>query len=222
LRQLIWRKAARSRFRFHHGASSGAFLSSDESADIMVETSKTKLILPVMGTFYDKLAQPLAWVGFRILIGLALVYEGWPKIQAPFAQVAFVENLHFYPGWFWSPLLAGMQFFGGFAIALGLLTRPLALANAVMLAITLWFHYANPYGDAFLTQNGIAFLKSAGAEVFTPAGLRRLADGGQAFLSQVQEKAEMLSLIWTGGAAFIAAYGGGSWSIDRCLIKREF
>lgn len=116
-----------------------------------------------------------------------------------------------------------MEFFGGIAIAIGLLTRPIALANAVMLAITLWFHYSNPYGDSFLSQDGIALLSSTtGIEAFTATGIRQLADGGHLFLAQVQEKAEMLSLIWTGGAVFFAAFGGGWWSVDRCLIKKEF
>jgi putative oxidoreductase len=116
-----------------------------------------------------------------------------------------------------------MEFFGGFAIAIGLLTRPIALANAIMLAITLWFHYSNPYGDSFLSENGIALLKStSGIEAFTADGVQKLADGGHLFLEQVQEKAEMLSLIWTGGAAFFAAFGGGWWSVDRSLIGKEF
>lgn len=181
-----------------------------------------RMILPVMGPFYNRIAQPLGWVGFRLLIGLLLVREGWPKLMSPFAQVAFVENLHFYPGWFWSPLLAVMQVFGGLAIAFGFFTRPAALANTVMLAITLWFHYSHPYGHAFLTAQGISLLKAAGPENFTPDGMRRLADGGAAFLEQVQGKAEMLSVVWTGGVAFFAAFGGGPWSIDRCLLKREF
>jgi putative oxidoreductase len=182
---------------------------------------RERLWLPFLGPFYDYLAQPFGWALFRVLIGGALVYEGYAKILAPFAQTGFVESLHFYPGWFWSPLLAAMQFFGGMAIAVGLLTRPLALANAVMLAITLWFHHAHPYGDAFLTEAGIAFLKGDGAQYFTPAAVARLADGGGAFLVQVQEKAEMLSLIWTGAAALIAAFGGGYFSVDR-LLKKEF
>lgn len=180
-----------------------------------------KPLLPFMSTFYNGVAEPLAWVGFRVLIGGALCYEGIPKIMAPLAQVGFVENLGFYPGWIWSPMLAAMQFFGGMMIAAGLLTRPIALANAVMLAITLWFHYANPYGHAFLSAEGIAQLK-AHPEFFTPDGLRRLAAGGTAFLDQVQEKAEMLSLLWTGGAAFFAAFGAGPWSIDRDVLKKEF
>jgi putative oxidoreductase len=155
------------------------------------------------------------------LIGGALVYEGWPKIVAPMAQVGFVESLHFYPGWFWSPLLAAMQFFGGFALIAGLWTRPIALANAVMLAITLWFHHTHPYGEAFLNPAGIEFLKSGGAQYFTAEGLKSLADGGGAFLTQVQEKAEMLSLIWTGAAALLAAFGGGYYSVDR-VLRKEF
>src|SRR3954451_12356591 len=78
---------------------------------------REQLQLPFMSGFYDPVAQPLAWVVLRVMFGALLVYEGWPKIVAPLAQVGFVESLHFYPGWFWSPLLAAMQFFGGIAIA---------------------------------------------------------------------------------------------------------
>jgi putative oxidoreductase len=172
---------------------------------------REQLWLPFMGGFYDRLAQPLAWVGLRVLFGALLVYEGWPKIVAPFAQAGFVESLHFYPGCF-----------GGIAIAFGLLTRPLALANAVMLAITLWFHLSHPYPEIFLTDAGIAFMKSGGAEYFSPAGLKPLADGGRALLAQVQDKANLLSLLWTGVAVFFAAFGGGPWSVDRCVLKKEF
>ncbi|WP_244564399.1 DoxX family protein, partial [Rhizobium sp. RU36D] len=102
---------------------------------------KDHLIIPPLAGFYDRVAQPMAWSIFRLAVGGMLVVEGWPKILAPLAQVGFVENLGFYPGWLWSPLLAVMQVFGGLMIALGLFTRPAALANGVMLAITLWFHY---------------------------------------------------------------------------------
>jgi putative oxidoreductase len=184
--------------------------------------SREDLILPFMGVFYERIAQPLAWTALRVAIGGMLVFEGYPKIIAPFGQVGFVENLGFYPGWLWSPLLAAMQFFGGMFIAAGLLTRPVALANAVMLAITLWFHVANPYGHAFLTEAGIQALTAADQTLFTPDGLRRLAGGGTAFLETVQTKAELASLFWTGGAALFAAFGGGYWSIDRCILKRQF
>jgi Predicted membrane protein len=182
---------------------------------------RDKLFISPLGPFYDRLAQPMAWSIFRLSVGGMLALEGWPKIMAPFAQVGFVEGIGFYPGWFWSPFLAGLQFFGGILIALGLFTRPIALANAVMLSITLWYHLANPYGDAFLTQAGIDALK-AGSEFFTPLAEVRLADGGARFLHQVQSKAELASLFWTGGAFLFAAFGGGYLSLDRLMFRKQF
>ena len=181
-----------------------------------------RFIFSPLAGFYDRIAQPLSWLLLRLFVGGALMIEGWPKIIAPFAQVGFVENIGFYPGWFWSPLLAGMQFFGGLALAVGFLTRPVALANGVMLAITWWFHYAHPYGDAFLTQAGIDALKASGDTLFTIDGARRLTDGGAAFLGQVQHKAEFLSAIWTGAVLLFAGHGGGSLSVDRNFIGKEF
>ena len=181
-----------------------------------------RLVIPALKSFYESIAQPLSWVVLRVFVGGALVLEGWPKILAPFAQTGFVESIGFYPGWFWSPLLAVMQFLGGLAIVAGFLTRPVALANGVMLAITWWFHYTHPYGDAFLTQAGIDALKAGTETLFTPDGLRRLADGGAAFLHQVQGKAEFLSAIWTVGVLFFAGHGGGPLSVDRNLLGKEF
>jgi len=48
-----------------------------------------------------------------------------------------------------------------------------------------------------------------------------LADGGGAFLHQVQSKAEFNSTIRAAGSAIVAAYGGGRISVDR-LLGREF
>jgi putative oxidoreductase len=163
----------------------------------------------------------MAWSIFRFAVGAMLVLEGWPKLMSPMAQVGFVQNLGFYPGWFWSPLLALIQVAGGILIAIGLFTRPAALASGVMLAITLWFHFAHPYGGAVLTQAGIDALK-AGSDFFTPNGVARLADGGVNFLVQVQDKAEQDSLFWTGGAFLFAAFGGGYLSLDRLLFKKQF
>ncbi|MBB4952593.1 putative oxidoreductase [Agrobacterium vitis] len=181
-----------------------------------------RYILPFMHGFYEEFAQPLAFTGLRVAIGAMLMVEGYPKIMSPFGQIGFVENLGFYPGWLFSPMLAVMQFFGGFMIMIGLLTRPVALANGLMLLITLWFHYTHPYGEAFLTPEGLAALKTNGAALFTPQGLKQLGDGGHKFLEQMQGKAEFASMFWAGGALLFAAFGGGAYSVDRALIKREF
>lgn len=190
--------------------------------DEFTSSPRERLFLPFMAPFYHGFAQPVGWAVFRVIIGGLLMVEGWPKIIAPMAQVGFVENVLGWPaGWFFSPLLAVMQFVGGLLIAIGLLTRPAALANSVMLWITLWFHVQNPYGDAFLTPEGIASL-SENLQYLTAEGQRRLlGDGGAGFLHQVQSKAEFNSTFWAAGAMIIAAFGGGRISLDR-LMRKEF
>lgn len=190
--------------------------------DEFTSSPRERLIWPFMAPFYHYFAQPVGWALFRVLIGGLLMVEGWPKIIAPMAQVGFVENVMGWPaGWFFSPLLAIMQFVGGFLIAIGLLTRPVALANAVMLAITIWFHVSNPYGPVFLTEDGMTFLRD-NLQYLTEDGQRRLlADGGAGFLHQVQAKAVFNSSFWTAGAALVAAFGGGRLSADR-LLGKEF
>ncbi len=190
-------------------------------SDVMFENKQEELIIPALAPVYAALAQPMAWSVFRLAVGGTLAFEGWPKIMAPLSQVGFVENLGFYPGWLWSPFLAGLQFFGGIMIAVGLFTRPIALANAVMLAITLWFHFAHPYPAMFLTPEGIEALKS-GSTFFDPAAAKRLADGGAAFLAQAEDKAILASLFWTGGAFLYAAFGGGYLSLDKLLFRKQF
>lgn len=188
-------------------------------------SDEPRLILPFMSLFYRGFAQPAAFLGLRVLTGALLVIEGWPKIQAPFAMAEFTEALGLYPGAFWSAALAGLQFFGGVLLILGLLTRPVALASALMLAVTLWFHMSHPYGAAILTSEGIAAIAGPASALFTPDAsnpLQRLpVDGGAAFLHQVQFKAEGLSALWTVVTLFFAAHGGGRLSLDR-LFGREF
>ena len=185
---------------------------------ILFQTSRDRLIMPFLQTFYSNFAGPYGWAAFRLAIGGMLVIEGWPKIIAPMAQVGFVESIGMYPGWFFSPFLAVLQFVGGFMMVIGLLTRPVALANTVMLLVTLWYHMSHPYGDALLTADGIAYLKD-NAALLTAAGQKLLADGGVGFLTGVQTKAELASLFWAAGAAVIAALGGGLISVDRVLGK---
>lgn len=188
------------------------------------DTPRDRLYLPFLSRFYSEFAQPYGWLAFRLVIGGWLLLEGWHKIQNPMGLARFVEGIGFWPGWFFSPLVAVTNLLGGLLIVLGLFTRPAAFANAVMLLVTYWFHVTHPYGDAFLTQAGIEYLK-AHPDLLTAAGqMRLLPDGGARFLASgtgVQLKAELASLFWSAGALLIAAYGGGRLSIDR-RMRREF
>lgn len=187
----------------------------------MTSSPRERLVLPFLAPVYHGFAQPVGWLVLRVVVGGYLMVEGWPKITAPLAMGGFVESLGFYPGWLFSPLLALVNFIGGAMIVLGLFTRPVALANAVMLLVTWWFHVTHPYGPEFLTPEGIDFLK-ANLQYLTAAGQENLMpDGGATFLSLVQMKAETNSLFWAGAAALFAAYGGAHYSLDR-LMRKEF
>ncbi len=105
----------------------------------VTERPGARLLVPALGPFYARMT-PIMEAALRVLAGLLLVVHGVDKIADPFGMVAMVESLGFEPGEFWSPLLAGTEFFGGILIALGLFTRPAALAGAIVLAVTVYFH----------------------------------------------------------------------------------
>lgn len=181
--------------------------------------SRESLFIPALAPLYQNFAQPLGWLLLRLAVGGWLLHEGWPKILDPMGQVQFVEMIGFHPGWLFSPLLAVMQVVGGAAILLGFLTRPFALANAVMLFVTVWFHFHFPYNaQPLLTSAGLEAIK-AHPEFLTPNGTKRLMDAGVAFTDLLQGKAVQLSSIWAFGCLFFAAFGGGVWSVDRQLKK---
>lgn len=98
------------------------------------------LIIPPLGKIYASLHDSAETV-LRVVAGIALVVHGAGKITDPLGNVGMVENLGFWPGVFWSPLLAATEFFGGILLAIGLLTRPAAFATMIVLLVTVWFHW---------------------------------------------------------------------------------
>ena len=106
----------------------------------MTEKNNSRLFIPALGGLYARLHDSAETL-LRVVAGLALVTHGASKIMDPFGAVGMVEGLGFYPGVFWSPLLAVTEFFGGLLIAIGFLTRPAALAATIVLLVTVWFHW---------------------------------------------------------------------------------
>lgn len=96
--------------------------------------------IPAIGRIYSALDVPAETI-LRIVCGIALITHGFPKILDPFGAIGMVEGLGFYPGVFWSPLLAATEFFGGILLVIGLLTRPAAFATTIVLLVTVWFHW---------------------------------------------------------------------------------
>jgi putative oxidoreductase len=116
----------------------------------MSDISNSSLYIPAAKPIYERLYTTAETI-LRVVAGVGLVIHGAPKIVNPFGSVGMVENLGFYPGLFWSPLLAATEFFGGLLLIFGLLTRPAAVATTIVLLVTVWFHWVTlgkGYADA--------------------------------------------------------------------------
>ncbi len=98
-------------------------------------------IIPMLTQLYTKLSR-LSYPLIRVATGLILMPHGAQKLFGWFGGYGlegtggfFAQNLGLEPGLFWAALVGGVEFFGGLFLALGLLTRPAALAVAVMMAV---------------------------------------------------------------------------------------
>ncbi|HWR42011.1 DoxX family protein [Sporomusa sp.] len=102
----------------------------------------------------------------RLGIGLMFVYHGWPKISGGVetwvklgAAMKFL-GMGFAPE-FWGFMSAATEFFGGILIAIGLLTRPVAmfLTFNMIVAVVLKFSTGAGLGGASQAiEVGIVFL----------------------------------------------------------------
>lgn len=108
--------------------------------DIIDRNYSRRLVIPPLGQIYSALGDTVETV-LRVVAGLALVTHGWGKIGDPFGAAGMVEGLGFYPGAFWSLMLALTEFVGGMLIAIGLLTRPASFAAMFVLLVTVYFHW---------------------------------------------------------------------------------
>ena len=83
----------------------------------------------------------LSWPVVRVAAGLFMVPHGAQKLFGWFggggldATIAGFDKMGFEPGWLMGPLVAGVEFFGGILIAIGLFTRPAALAAAILMFV---------------------------------------------------------------------------------------
>lgn len=105
--------------------------------------SAAPLILPSLGPLYQALA-PWAETLIRVVVGLALVPHGlrftlglFPNSGSRILSLAALSDLlnaHGYrPGRFWAVAIAVLELAGGPMLALGLFTRPVALASFLFL-----------------------------------------------------------------------------------------
>ena len=102
----------------------------------------------------------------RVGIGLMFVYHGWPKISGgteTWVKLGTAMNflgIGFAPG-VWGFMSAATEFFGGILIAIGLLTRPVAMILAFNMAVAVVLKLSTGAGLGGASQAievGIVFL----------------------------------------------------------------
>jgi putative oxidoreductase len=115
------------------------------TTDTMTTTSAVpRLVFPAFGGIYaaaGRFVYPLV----RVTAGLLLVPHGAQKLFGWFGGYGleatgafFADKLGLAPGLLFAGLTGGIEFFGGIALALGLLTRPVAAAVFALMAVAVF------------------------------------------------------------------------------------
>ncbi len=106
-----------------------------------------RLIVPALGALYQSVA-PYSYAIIRFCMGAVVIYHGYMKLfggtATPVANNV-LKVLGFPAPLAWAYFLGILEFFGGAALAVGLLTRPIALMFTVQMAIVTYWHAGNGY-----------------------------------------------------------------------------
>jgi putative oxidoreductase len=120
----------------------------------MSDTAEARgLVFRGLARTYEALA-PWGYTLMRFSAGAVVVYHGYAKLFAGFAPVVaknVLTPLGFPLPVVWAYFLGVLELVGGAALAIGLLTRPLALLFVIELAIVTYWHSGNGY---FFTSPG--------------------------------------------------------------------
>jgi len=119
-------------------------------------TTTTPSILPLIGRL-SVFAEPIV----RIAAGLLLIPHGAQKLFGWFGGYGLTATGQFFegqlgmsPGVLFAGAAGSVEFFGGIALVLGLFTRPVAAAVAVLMAVALTVHVPNGF---FWSNGGIEY-----------------------------------------------------------------
>ena len=85
----------------------------------------------------------------RVLVGMMMIYHGTPKVFEGTSGLSEALASRGWPlPWLLGVLTAYTEFAGGILLTVGFLTRPVAVAMAVLFfIITFVFHGGDPFGD---------------------------------------------------------------------------
>ena len=128
-------------------------------------TDATPLIFPQLGPLYQALA-PWMEALLRAGVGLALVPHGLRNTFGMFPSTGVrshnltelarqLDEDGYRPGKFWAPAISITQLVGGPMLALGLLTRPVAVAIVIFLVVSNYERWR--VGGYFWNKTGLEY-----------------------------------------------------------------
>ena len=126
----------------------------------MFGRSSTKLYVPALGRLYEALT-PYAYPLLRFSAGAIVFPHGCQKLLGLFGgagiagTAAFFEKIGIVPAYPMAVLVTVVEFFGGACVAIGLLTRPWAVALFIeMMVLVFTVHLPNGF---FWNNRGIEY-----------------------------------------------------------------
>jgi putative oxidoreductase len=111
----------------------------------MAIPAKPRLFIPALGQVYAALDEwTLALL--RFLAGLSMFMHGLIHISSDMAQTAsFFEGEGYLPGLFWAWAVTLTEFAGGLCLAVGFLTRLVAVPIFLFLITAVFYHMKNGF-----------------------------------------------------------------------------
>ncbi len=82
----------------------------------------------------------------RLAFGLIFIVHGWPKVKSVKMTAQHFEAMGFKPGHVWGTAVALLEFVGGVAILLGVLSQPAAISIAAIMIVALFWKISKGQG----------------------------------------------------------------------------
>jgi putative oxidoreductase len=117
---------------------------------------------------------PLAHFLIRLVLGIAFVVHGYPKLFKNFAGFSgWLGSMGFRPGKFWASLVIIAEFFGGIALILGFFVQIAAVLIAIDMLVAMW---KAKWGKVGFADNGgweidLAYFIMAVSLILTGGGI---------------------------------------------------
>jgi putative oxidoreductase len=109
---------------------------------------RTRLLIPGLAGLYESVA-PYSYALIRFIAGAILLYHGYNKLFGGIIGMVaqnVVTPMGLPDPLAWAYFLGILEFAGGIALAVGFLTRPIALLLVIEFIVITFWHFGNGYG----------------------------------------------------------------------------